>query len=196
MSRWVDPEHAYNPKIVFAVRMKMIIVLVENDDSKRADFILDEITPKIVQKHSRDFLQFISMPNIMEVIVSCSQMLPHMIFFNQETEKAAPYYIVKNLSQDFFDCLSAIMSWKIEYFITLKPYYESAKSFDVSLQSKKNEVAAIEAEKQDVLNFMNNLATNQELPGVFNRIINAIVAELIISHTILSEADKSAEEAA
>lgn len=88
------------------------------------------------------------------------------------------------------------MNWKIEYFITLKPYYESAKSFDVSLQSKKNEVAAIEAEKQDVLNFMNNLATNQELQGVFNRIINAIVAELIIFHTILPEADKSAEEEA
>lgn len=193
---WVNPEHAGNPKIIFAVRMKMIIVLTENNDSVRASFILGEILPRITEKKPSDLMQFMFIPNIMNIMSSCSQMLPHMFFFKQDTAQCAPYDVVGKLFQTFFDSQSAILTWELERLTALAPHYDSVQSFNEALQNKKEEVTVIEATKQDVSSFINELSKNQDLKDVFNRIINAMVEELIISHTILPVADKSDEAVA
>lgn len=198
---WVNPKHAGNPKIIFAVRMKMIIVLTENNDRMRADrmradFILGEILPRITEKKPSDLMQFMFIPNIMDIMSSCSQMLPHMVFFKQDTAQCAPYDVVGKLFQTFFDSQSETLTWELVRLTALKPHYDSVQSFEEDLQNKHNEGTAILTAKKKVHTCIDQLSKNQVLKGVFNRIINAMVEELIISHTILPEADKSDEAVA
>ncbi|PIZ33499.1 MAG: hypothetical protein COY39_02440 [Alphaproteobacteria bacterium CG_4_10_14_0_8_um_filter_37_21] len=181
---WIDDKHKQDPRMFFAVRMKMIIVLAEktfaeNPEKIRATQILGECTQELFANHSMDMGVFLEIPNIEDIITICSQMFPHIVFMPKTNN---PFdNVLAKFHQAFFQD-------KLNNLEHQKPYYPNDNLFNANMQS-------IQSEKELVADFITNLSGNTSIKDAFNRIINAMHDILINMHTISPNADRKTTEA-
>lgn len=185
VSKWVRPEHRYNPRIVFAVRIKMIIVLTGND-SKRTNFILREVSEKLFNKHLQEFVQLLFIPNLTQLISACSQMLPHIIFSPHKI--ADPFNeVLKVFHTTFFDNMIAHKNNNLSRFEKLKLFYKNDEDFQKRLRYYKDKITAILKQKNTAEGCVDFLNNDNDLQKTLNTIITAIADIQITSHTFLPE---------
>ena len=180
----ISAEHKSNPKLIFAVRMKMIIQLVGND-SDRTDFIMKEVYNKIIhsyQNYLGYYFRLMRVSNINEILSVCSQMLPHVIFSPVEIEDCFND-VVKPFYEMFFD-------GQIKSLSNLK-----ALSSTITEEDFKQRLANLQAQKNIVENFIKDLDSDQKLKEAFNIMILIIADALIELHSVLPQPANETENA-
>lgn len=177
---WIEDKHKQDPRMIFAVRMKMIIVLADNSDALRANQILKEISEHFTAHNNPDLLMlYFNKPDILNILIICSQMFPHIVFM---TKTNNPFdNVLAKFHQAFFQD-------KLNDLERQKPYYPNDNLFNEHMQS-------IKYEKELVEDFITNLSGNTSIKDAFNRIINAMHDIIIKMHTISPNVDSKTTKA-